>query len=407
MAHAPVFGLLTFFLMTSALHLAVFVLMFYIYKTQKTYPGFALWTAGPLVQAVGFLAFGLYGVAHPYISMMFATLCYMVASPLRFEGFLRFFGIPDVDAHAKMNRWFAACGCCIFVVGYLSGMGPAAGVLVSSLFVGLYQAAIAAMLFAKSRVTKEPVMPFLAACHTLIVAVSISRIFVVLAHGKPLFLLPLEAEFAMLVTVSAVASLMTSVGVLFLNNSRAHREFADIHRELEGLAHFDGLTGLQNRRSFMEKAEALVALANRYEHPLTLLMCDIDHFKSVNDTYGHDGGDKVLAAVAQALKSTLRVTDQVGRLGGEEFGIVLAETNLASAKIVAEQLRQAVEAAPLPFPGINRVTISIGVTELAGDVSDLKSLLRTADEALYTAKHTGRNRWVAAQSAILRHLQIV
>ena len=133
-----------------------------------------------------------------------------------------------------------------------------------------------------------------------------------------------------------------------------------------------------------------VSAARRHERPLTIAIVDIDHFKSVNDTHGHAAGDRVLAAVAGSLREQLRAEDQLGRLGGEEFLVLLPDTDSAAAGHVAEKLRAEVAAAPTPVP----VTVSIGVAGWDGETPE--DLLHRADEALYAAKQAGRDRVLAA-----------
>jgi eukaryotic-like serine/threonine-protein kinase len=158
------------------------------------------------------------------------------------------------------------------------------------------------------------------------------------------------------------------------------------------LATVDGLTGLLNRRHFFALAERQVSITERHNRPLAALMLDIDHFKPVNDRYGHAVGDQVIQAVAARLRATARDSDLVGRYGGEEFALLMPETG-KSALVLAERLREAVEQVPVQTAsGPLAVTVSIGVAHLAGPGGDLSELLGRADDALYRAKAAGRNR---------------
>ncbi|MDV3252507.1 sensor domain-containing diguanylate cyclase [Devosia sp. BK] len=166
--------------------------------------------------------------------------------------------------------------------------------------------------------------------------------------------------------------------------------------ELRRLASTDGLTGLSTRRAFKEEAERFVELARRHRSTLSAISFDIDHFKTINDTYGHAAGDMVLKAISEVAAATPRQSDIVGRLGGEEFALVLPGADINSALAVAEKLRLAVSA--LQFPGSQppfQVTASFGVAALDPGRDDLESLLIKADEALYDAKRNGRDRVVA------------
>jgi diguanylate cyclase (GGDEF)-like protein len=168
--------------------------------------------------------------------------------------------------------------------------------------------------------------------------------------------------------------------------------------DLEILATTDGLTSLLNRRHFESLARAEWARFQRYGRPLSLLVLDIDKFKSVNDRFGHDTGDLVIKAVAHICKSTKRQPDVLARIGGEEFAMLLPETDEDAAGIAAERLRTSVQEHPLTLPdgATLQVTISIGLAGAALSMASFEVLLKRADEALYEAKRTGRNKVMRA-----------
>ncbi len=162
---------------------------------------------------------------------------------------------------------------------------------------------------------------------------------------------------------------------------------------LQELASVDELTGILNRRRFLELAGQAVDRAKRYDRPLSLIMLDVDRFKSVNDTYGHDFGDVVLKTLCRTCRTGLRDVDIFGRLGGEEFAVLLPETEGIGALEAAERLRRAQAMSPIPgVRGDLLVTISLGVAVLSEKTPTLETLLKASDEALYVAKRSGRNR---------------
>ncbi|NPV87852.1 MAG: diguanylate cyclase [Anaerolineae bacterium] len=163
---------------------------------------------------------------------------------------------------------------------------------------------------------------------------------------------------------------------------------------VEELAVTDGLTGLYNRRHFFALAENECERARRYDKPLSLLMIDIDRFKSFNDSYGHLAGDQALRAVAETSRAALRRMDILARYGGEEFVALLPETQSYEAREAAERLRQNIAALEIPLPqgGSGRVTLSIGLAAAQGMLVNLETMLDCADRALYAAKQNGRNR---------------
>lgn len=170
---------------------------------------------------------------------------------------------------------------------------------------------------------------------------------------------------------------------------RKHLQF-----ELERQAHIDYLTGVNNRRHFMELAELELNRAIRYDSPLSIFMMDIDYFKKINDSHGHKAGDAVLKKLAEVCCETLREVDRIGRIGGEEFAILLPETGQTEAEEAAERLRKAIANAKVPLEGglPLHFTISIGVASLTSRDDNMDVLLNLADEALYEAKEGGRNK---------------
>lgn len=169
--------------------------------------------------------------------------------------------------------------------------------------------------------------------------------------------------------------------------------------ELETLARTDGLTGLDNRRHFMEMLNQEFQRSQRQGHMLSILMLDLDHFKEVNDSYGHQVGDRVLAGAAEVFRNGVRASDMVGRFGGEEFAIALPETGADVAAELAGRLCLAIGAweGGLETGKVVRVTCSIGVaTWRPESAQPIETILRLADEALYEAKRQGRNRIVQA-----------
>lgn len=163
--------------------------------------------------------------------------------------------------------------------------------------------------------------------------------------------------------------------------------------KLRKLATTDSLTGLYNRRFFMESAEDAMERSRRYGHDLSLLMMDIDFFKNVNDSYGHDAGDDVLKGLAKTGLKILRNIDVFGRIGGEEFSILLPDTGLSGAAQVAERLRAEIEAEAMHTrSGLLNITVSIGVATYNDRTDSLEKLLKAADVGLYAAKEAGRNQ---------------
>ncbi|MET0414900.1 MAG: diguanylate cyclase, partial [Actinoplanes sp.] len=184
---------------------------------------------------------------------------------------------------------------------------------------------------------------------------------------------------------SQVAAAIADQGMTAYENARL---FSQVRR----MATVDGLTGLYNRNHFFAEADRRLRVARRHHQPTAAIMLDIDHFKRINDTYGHPVGDEVIRVVAERLREAIRDIDVLGRYGGEEFALVTPQGG-TSAVDLAERLRQVVCGTAIPTPaGPLTVTISVGLAHLDDSGQDLRQLLTRADGALYQAKQSGRDR---------------
>jgi diguanylate cyclase (GGDEF)-like protein len=181
--------------------------------------------------------------------------------------------------------------------------------------------------------------------------------------------------------------------VTFAATATAAIRNAQLHGEVQKLALTDTLTNVYNRRGFMELSKREVERARRFGRPLSAIMVDVDHFKEINDTYGHAEGDRILRMVAERLNTNIREIDILGRYGGDEFTIILPETDLFVATNVAERVRRSVAEIPTSIKDETiRVSLSIGVARANPETADLMGLLESADAAMYIAKQAGGNR---------------
>ena len=176
---------------------------------------------------------------------------------------------------------------------------------------------------------------------------------------------------------------------------RLTRQMERAHNISTRAAQTDELTGLMNRRAFFEHAHLLYAQCRHNSQPLCALMLDMDHFKEINDTYGHQAGDQVLRQIGGVISASFRQTDVYGRLGGEEFAVLLPNTSLETARNIAEQLIRAISG--LAAEPVHGLTASLGVASIRSLDQDLHSLMNTADKALYRAKAQGRNQVAVAE----------
>ncbi|HBY08006.1 MAG TPA: hypothetical protein DEH22_09570, partial [Chloroflexi bacterium] len=181
-------------------------------------------------------------------------------------------------------------------------------------------------------------------------------------------------------------------------NARLQQEIEErkrIEAQLQELAITDPLTRLYNRRHFFELAKQEFARTRRYQSELAVIMLDLDHFKQVNDRYGHLIGDLVLQTFAGHVQACIRETDILARYGGEEFIILLPQTSFGNSQNLAERLRQIIATQPIVTNDYSiSITLSIGISNLLEDDTDIDMLISRADQALYTAKNSGRNQVV-------------
>jgi diguanylate cyclase (GGDEF)-like protein len=183
--------------------------------------------------------------------------------------------------------------------------------------------------------------------------------------------------------------------LIYTKLQEAVKEVKILNKKLETAAKTDPLTGLINRRAFIAMTDYEKTRFTRSKKPFSLIMCDIDHFKPINDSMGHDAGDYILTELAQLLQKSVRAQDTVCRWGGEEFIILLPETDLAGGKKLAEKLRKTIEAKNFHFSFRDiAVTMSFGITSCEDNIT-IYTYIKEADECMYMAKKTGRNRIVA------------
>jgi diguanylate cyclase (GGDEF)-like protein/PAS domain S-box-containing protein len=221
------------------------------------------------------------------------------------------------------------------------------------------------------------------------------------SRGKTIGFLHLESTTVNFFTPTHAERLQA-----FADQAAIALENARLYAEVQQLALTDGLTGLYNRRAFLETGQREVEIALRLGRPLSAIMVDIDHFKQVNDTYGHPAGDLVLIALVNAIRESVRSIDVLARYGGDEFVILLIESDYMTATSVAERVRQSVaRAETLTEQGAVQITLSCGVStlELIADTLDL--LIDRADQALYVSKQSGRNCVYGSRDVLIEHAQ--
>ncbi len=261
-----------------------------------------------------------------------------------------------------------------------------ARVVVSSLIIATY-AVLTAIELRRER--RKPKGNAAARARGMMIPVLHGAIFLSPILTTSLFGSPVPVAANGVFPLLALLTLLYVVGTAFIVVVMAKEHAALVHKTA---AMTDPLTGLFNRRGFFDAAEKLVANQRKSGEPVTIMMFDLDHFKSINDRFGHETGDEALQAFAATASGSMRAHDIVGRLGGEEFAAILPG-GLDTAIMVAERVRAAFEVRGVEIAGhAMNATVSIGVTHALPDVAHIQTMLARADRALYAAKATGRNR---------------
>ncbi|HYR05814.1 MAG TPA: sensor domain-containing diguanylate cyclase [Gallionella sp.] len=203
------------------------------------------------------------------------------------------------------------------------------------------------------------------------------------------------------ISTSAFVRLCPDGQQIFIEGmARDVSEHKRMENQLITLTRTDSLTGIYNRGHFMERAGEVIRMMRRYQRPASMMIMDLDHFKKINDKYGHISGDVALKIFTDVCQQEIREPDIFGRLGGEEFGLMLPETTIQHAQVLAERIRKAVAAAEVPL-GDRKIgiTVSIGLVEVSPEDSSLSTVLHRADLAMYQAKTRGRNQVVTTMES--------
>jgi diguanylate cyclase (GGDEF)-like protein len=364
------------------------IVMAVAWRTQKTYPGFGRWTTSKLPHALGWLLVALRGLIPDWASVFLANGMLFLAPVLLYEGIRQFRGKP--------HRSILHYGLMVVLLGvfiYFTWLHPNvnARLLTLTVFTALVIARCAYSLVVDVPRELRSSFWFTAVMFGLYDVVLFLR--VATAASLPALHSPFSADMwqSLVFLATIVMPIGWTFGFFMMTNDRLTLALRQAELGLRAMATTDSLTGALNRRAFLETGAHELERARRNNQSMLLLIFDIDHFKEFNDTYGHQAGDEILCKIVSACRLTLRAVDLLARWGGDEFVILLPDTDQPGGRIVAEKLRRAVAELSLPMDGgPAHTTISIGGSLwLAGE--DPQAILRNADHALYQAKERGRN----------------
>jgi diguanylate cyclase (GGDEF)-like protein len=346
------------------------------------WPSIRLWFFGTFLQPLGWVLYGLRGEVPDLVAIVLSNAVLSLAFAKLFQALRSFVSRPAsaILVYAPV----VVVGLAEIVFTYVFPSIRMRVVSVSPLIAFQFAACAATMLLGSPPRRRSYVLTGVS--FALSAGVLLLR---TLYEGLRAGTLP-SAFIAspMQTAVFAVGTFLPAIstfGFVLLCNDR-------LNLELVRQATIDPLTGISNRRALGEECERVIATARRRGQRLAVLLVDVDHFKVINDDYGHDSGDSVLQMLVGALRSELRPEDSFGRLGGDEFAVVLPAVDETAARVVAERLRQAVERTEFVIQGsAARLHVSIGFALSGPDDDDFDALLRRADLAMYAAKRAGRN----------------
>jgi diguanylate cyclase (GGDEF)-like protein len=362
-----------------------FVCLFLPYRTPGSH-AVTNWGYGLLALAAGTGALALRGAVPDFISIDLANALILLA----FQFVLRSVR-QGREAESSVFGW-GVIGAAVLLLWYFTYLLPdtRARIVVSSAAMALLVVQPVAALIAAVPREGRRARIFTAVCLLGVGVVTLARAVWTIKWGSTADMLaPDLFQFASIL-LFAVFTVLATLGVVWI-------EIEQLRADLARLAMIDPLTAILNRRAFMLEYERELSRCVREKTGLALAIVDLDHFKDVNDTYGHLVGDQVLRRVADTLRSSLRGHDVIGRYGGEEFALLMPGADISAAMAGTERARVAVSERPIQAGTLSiTVTVSAGVAAYGETGSDWESLLRSADTALYEAKRRGRNRVVAA-----------
>lgn len=381
-AHIP-----TMFLMVIVVSLTMATCTAALWRRGQA-EGLGYWTLALLLHGLTFILYSLRDIVSDYLSILLANLLLISVFSLFSEAMLQF-------QRQRMHRlwlWWPVLALTLLFLWFFHSE-TARIVIVAVL--SSYQAALLLFILYRRRRRIAGRGQYFVMVGALLGLLVMSCRAIGTALGVGQMLQMTSSTFLQMVTflVSCIVMILTSMGLVLMTKERADAR----NRRL---ALHDELTGLPNRRYSMEVLTRALAGVARGKQPLSLMMLDIDHFKRINDTQGHLAGDHALQQLAGILRARLRTQDHIGRLGGEEFLVILPNTGVEGARELAEVLRRSVEQMPYPSGAISapNMTISLGICALAaGSQLIPEEAIGRTDTALYQAKQNGRNRVEAVQ----------
>ncbi len=371
------------------INLFLFVSSILYWRTLKTYPGVGLWIISNGIIAIINLNIMAQVVTDARVLVFIGNCITVLFLLIRLEAFNRF-------CNRQARSWlYLPFILLIFIILFYSTFTWNSIYFRTTMMTLI----VVLVLFRISQVSFFPASDIPTGISRLIAFVSLGYAASIIYRTADWFLFPTHyylltptpanIQFSI---VSSIAEIAFTAIFLVLNSQRLMKELISLQKRLEELASTDPLTNLLNRRMIFEFGEIEFERARRYQHALSIILFDLDHFKQINDSLGHAAGDTVLKTIAAACLEEVRQSEILGRLGGDEFVIILPETGIGGANATAERLRQKIKSLTLNYAETEiQTTISLGVAELSEAEAKFDDLLHAADLALYCEKKADRH----------------
>ncbi|MFH1034674.1 MAG: GGDEF domain-containing protein [Pseudomonadota bacterium] len=366
------------------------VFMLYFKFSRQVYKGFGHWSLGGVALALGGLLLPLRGWLPDFVTVVLANTMLVAGASVFHQGTRQFLELPPKP---WLNYFLPPLAMVSFAYFLYLAPNVLARIIIMSICQGLIWGSCAWDLTSHSKAEIKTTTRLAAVIFALVALSQLLRLTATILRpgSQDLFQEDAYQSLYFLVVVALAMSIIFSLWLMTFQ--RLEAQYLRAQDDLRRLALKDHLTSTYNYMHFRQLARRELNLARRHDRPLGLLFLDLDHFKSVNDTWGHEAGDLALKAVAAVLSSRIRRTDILGRVGGEEFALVLPETDLRQSLRLAEDLRRGIASSPVDYDSRQiELTVSIGVTARLAEDGDLETMLRRADQAMYRAKQQGRNR---------------
>lgn len=370
----------TLFVVTAIINLYAGLMLVLYSRSQKIYAGFGLWLLGNIFFLFNFILFGLRGSINDFFSIVLANTFGIIGATFRLEGLRIFF------KGGKPRLWLLFLSTFIFILYiYFNYIQP--NIRVRSIIAPTVYAIVNIYIFLiiLSSGTKNAMALFLGSFTLIAGIVGLgSMAFWIFNNEQNIF--QASSYNSIIIIFILISEITWAVSLIMLSSQRMNDEITALTKQLEELASFDELTEIYNRRKFFEISSAELERAKRYNRPLSLIMFDLNNFKDINDTLGHIVGDQFLKKIVQVCKTHLRAQDAIGRFGGDEFVILLPETNLNDANEVAYRLNQNIQVILFEQNDMIKISMSYGIAESTLQDINIDQLIQRADELMYMMK---------------------